>query len=235
MSDSLQQYVVPPPSPVTNPDLKRQTETGSLTSFKVGQWLIDGAVIKAGDSISLNAGDKTISVGNISMDGTTSTINIGTILLDGSNSTIRTSDTGENVKISSAYISLRSGTTELGWLRSLNGTYGSVELKTDSINFYNGLSYMLGDSSGLTISTDSGSKAIFIQGQAGVYIGSGSELVVDQATGTVAISATATFVIPNKSGAYSGANYAGQIGYDYTNHRLYIGEGGTTWKSVLLS
>lgn len=86
MSDNLPQYVVPTPSPVVNPDLKRQTDTGSLTSFKVGQWLIEGAVIKSG-TITLDASNKTISIGSITMDGTSSVIRFGSIVLDGASST----------------------------------------------------------------------------------------------------------------------------------------------------
>lgn len=234
MSDSLQQYVVPPPSPVTNPDLKRQTETGSLTSFKVGQWLIDGAVIKAGDSISLNAGDKTISV--------------GTILLDGSNSTIRTSDTGENVKITSSYISLRNALVETGYLRGYQTTdrYGvalnASELSVTDVKatrLSNAGLLMLNSSGGggtldaswIFATTDSSnadrplaliSSVLYITGDQ-----TGSPGILDLGTTDTDLRIRITSAAPT-----GGAS--GSIALDTTNSRLYAKVGGT-WKSVLLS
>lgn len=188
----------------------------------------------AGSATPGSAPFRVTKTGDLTATSATITGTISGSTITGS--TLQTgSGTGENVNITSAYISLRSGASELGWLRSVNGAYGSVELKTDSINFYNGLCYMVGNASGLTISTDSGSKALYLQGQAGIFMGSGNELTVDQAVSAVTVLSTAAFIIPHKAGAYSGANTAGQLAYDTTNHRLYVGEGGTTWKSVLLS
>lgn len=42
-------------------------------------------------------------------------------------------------------------------------------------------------------------------------------------------------IVPLVTAAPSGSNTAGTLYYDKTNHKLYIGEGGTTWKSVTLS
>lgn len=42
-------------------------------------------------------------------------------------------------------------------------------------------------------------------------------------------------MVPIVTSAPTGSNTAGTIFYDKTNHKLYIGEGGTTWKSVTLS
>ena len=42
-------------------------------------------------------------------------------------------------------------------------------------------------------------------------------------------------IVPIVTSAPTGSNIAGTIFYNNTNHKLYIGEGGTTWVSVLLS
>ena len=42
-------------------------------------------------------------------------------------------------------------------------------------------------------------------------------------------------IVPIVTSAPTGANIAGTLFYNKTNHKLYIGEGGTTWASVLLS
>jgi len=42
-------------------------------------------------------------------------------------------------------------------------------------------------------------------------------------------------IVPIVTSAPTGSNIAGTIFYNKTNHKLYIGEGGTTWVSVLLS
>lgn len=42
-------------------------------------------------------------------------------------------------------------------------------------------------------------------------------------------------IVPIVTAAPTGSNTAGTLFYNKTNHRLYIGEGSTTWASVLLS
>lgn len=42
-------------------------------------------------------------------------------------------------------------------------------------------------------------------------------------------------MVPIVTSAPTGSNTAGTLFYDKTNHKLYIGEGGTTWKSVTLT
>jgi hypothetical protein len=39
-------------------------------------------------------------------------------------------------------------------------------------------------------------------------------------------------VVPIVTSAPTGANIAGTLYYDKTGHKLYIGEGGTAWKSA---
>lgn len=184
---------------------------------------------------TVNATAGTFS-GTITASGTISGGTITGATITGATitgSTLQTGTAGENVNITSAYISVRNGASELGYFKATSGTYAGTELKTDAIYLGGGLSYILGNSSGMSLVTDSGTKAIYIQGQAGIFLGAASEFTVDQALSAVIVSDSATFNIPKNAGAPTGGSSGGMV-LDTTNSRIYF-KVGSTWKYAALT
>lgn len=147
-------------------------------------------------------------------------------------STLQTGSVGGNVNITSAYISLRDNTTEVGYLRGTGGTFGDAELSVGAINFGNGLARIVGDNTGIYIVADSSSRVVYIEGQGGVTIGASSELFVDQSLNNVTIGAS-SFTIPSNAGAPTGGSN-NDMKLDTTNSRIYFKVSGT-WKYAALT
>lgn len=209
---------------------------GSITTPKLAANSVTAAKITAGTitATELAAGSVTaakISVANLAaINATLGSVSAGTI----TGSTLQTGTSGENVNITSAYISVRNSGSELGYFKSVSGTYAGTELKTDAIYLGGGLSYILGNSSGITMSTDSGSKSISINGQAGVTItgGAGVELT-SGGLFDLLLNNNTTVVIPTSAGTPTGGS-SGSMKLDTTNSKIYF-KVGSTWKFAALT